>query len=425
MDADRTFEGARVRMKADTRSTNLESFLVFDTVMGTDELAEPVILFSYCPSEQRLHQTVNLAGIFLALRTFASFFAGSVPCDYMATNVHEYALLELSNGVWMSLQRFVTGFSNRNLLLSILQSCQSIYRLLFPAITRDSTGFVSPQSKAEIHAVFSMLVSSISWNDLAFIHLFDSFFQLPLENDLSQGLCQVVHNLLNAHPSLSDIAIMHSRYFVFWTFPTEIARTLSMCIHMKLRYLFPKPVAKQSNRMYWIIGMSLSPTGNVSIYAPPISVDGQRFPLIALRVGKLRFIMTLKPDSVPTVPLLNSIPALLNPLRRHFRGFNPEPPRPWKMGSYLMLKNQNAEHRLVLKHDQLGEAAIPVAEASIFMAHLFGSTGAKQVEIAFPGQLEFSVYLRRNVVEETVVLCRSEEGGVTGTVKKCKALESM
>jgi hypothetical protein len=280
-----------------------------------------------------------MAGVLITMNTFACHFTGSIPCDYLVTNLYEYALLELSENVWMAVQRRLTGYSNRDLLLSLLKSCQSIYRFLFPPLFRGPDGEISEDSARELHVGFEMLVGSISWNDLAFSHLFDSFFQQSPDQRISTEIGECARRLVNSG-LVTDCAIMHSRYFLFSTFSTDVTQTLSRCIHMKLKYLFPKPVAKQPNQMYWIIGLSRSPTTNISIYAPLIWINSQQFPLVGLRAGKLRFFISLKPGLAPDERLLNEIPRLLQPLRRLLRDFTVDQPKTSKVGPFLLVKNQ-------------------------------------------------------------------------------------
>ncbi|OHS99088.1 hypothetical protein TRFO_34576 [Tritrichomonas foetus] len=411
-------------------STNLQSFIVFDGVMPVAEGSEPTVFFSRFPTDiHQPHFAVNQVGLLLTFLRFATRFAGDTPCDYIRTSSHETAILELDNQVWMSVQRQISpnSPSNRDLLNSMLRSCKSIYQLFFqPPKRNPETEEILDESAVILKKAFEVIVNSITWADLGFIHLFDSFFQLKLNDQFSSELCPIIHRLLNSDVPIAHIAIMYSRYFIFYTFPTDVARTLSICLRMKLPYLFPRVLAKEDERLYWIIGMSKTERRTVSIYAPPLFIDGKQYPLIALRMKKIRFILTLQSGVIPSPKLLAAVPPLLKPLRKHCEKLKLETRSGKKSGPYVVLKNLPQEKMLTLSHEKLSDPTIPIAENMIFQAHLFATNVAQQKSsIVFPGPsgLGYYVCLRKTIAEEVVVMCQNDTKEVTRAISAGHELE--
>ena len=131
---------------------------------------------------------VNQVGLFLTFLKFSTRFSQDAPCDYIRTDKHEIVILELENQVWMSIQREtpLTELSNRNSLHSMLRSCKNIYQLFFNPPKRDpETNLITPLSINHLKSAFNMIINSMAWADLGFIHLFESFFQLTPDKTFS------------------------------------------------------------------------------------------------------------------------------------------------------------------------------------------------------------------------------------------------
>jgi hypothetical protein len=129
---------------------------------------------------------------------------------------------------------------------------------------------------------------------------------------------------------IAHLAVLHFRYFVYSSFPQDVSRTLSMAIRMKFAYLFPSPLAKQDEHMYWIIGLSRCSQGRVQLYLQPICSDGSRSPFVALRMPKWRIFIALKHNTSVTLELLQQLPGQLGGLIHFFKRApsmfpNPEP----------------------------------------------------------------------------------------------------
>lgn len=270
-----------------------------------------------------------------------------------------------------------------------------------------------------------MIVRAISWTDLAFVHLFDSFFQLKLGEVFQAELCPIIQRVLDSRCGIAHIAIMYSRYFVFYTFPTDVAKTLAICLRIKFPYLFPKVLSKEEERMYWIIGLSRANhvAGGISVYAPPLCIEGQNYPLIALRKKKLRIILALRPDTVATPTLLMDIPPILAELQDKFKNFHIESAQGKKPGPYVVLKNHKQEKSLQLSNEKLSDPSILVAENSIFLGQWFASNVASSASVAFPGPMDYSIYFRTSVSDETVVMCKDPCKDISKRIENCKELE--
>lgn len=417
--------------------TNLEYFVVFDGNVSEKEGAELVIFYSIYLNDffnnnnkndnssnvansiyKRPYFLVNHVGLLLTFIKFSRHFTNSVPCDYVCTDNHETALLELGDQIWISAQRQSSSSdpSNRELLHSILYLCKNIYTLFFGLPKRDpKTNQVIPQSVKTLQTGFDMIIKSIACTDLGFIHLFNSFFRLDISEDFSQILSRYIHELKSRLP-IEHFAIMYSRYFIYSTFPVDVSRTLSICLRMKLRYLFPRVLAKNDELLYWIIGLSKTERNTLSLYTPPLFIDGKEYPLLALREKKLRFIIALKNNFFPTLSLLQKIPPSLAPLQQIFRKFTLETKNGNKNGNkngpYIVLKNQFLNKSLFLTHEKIMDPFIPVAEKMIIQAHLFASTFSHFVTVVFYGTSCY-IFYKKERDNEAVVICRNESKEVT------------
>lgn len=422
--------------------TNLEYFVVFDGNVSEKEGAELVIFYSIYLNDffnnsnkndnssniansiyKRPYFLVNHVGLLLTFIKFSRHFTYNVPCNYVRTDNHETALLELGDQIWISAQRQSSASdpSNRELLHSILCLCKNIYTLFFGLPKRDpKTNLVTPRSVKTLQTGFDMIVKSIACTDLGFIHLFDSFFRLNISNEFSQRLAHHIHDL-KSKLQIEHIAIMYSRYFVYSTFPADISRTLSICLRMKLHYLFPRVLAKDDELLYWIIGLSKTERNTLSLYTPPLYIDGKEYPLLALREKKLRFIIALKDNVCPTLTLLDRIPPHLAPLQQIFRKFVLETKNGKKNGPYIVLKNQFLTKSLFLTHEKITDSFIPIAERMIIQAHLFASTYSPYVTIVFPG-INCYIFYQKGREGEAVVISINESKEVTQFLKNSKEL---
>jgi hypothetical protein len=412
-----------MRLLRSSASSDLCSFIVFDAGEQIQEGGSPTIFFLQSPPDANSHFGAIIAGVFRAFQTFSAHFNPTIPCDYILTSTHEYALLELSSQIWMAACRRVGTPPNRNLLISILRSCQSIYSLFFRLPQREPDGTFSRDTRDQLSSGFSMIINSIRWADLAFIQAFDSFFQLRLTDPMTRQFELIERLMNNSTVKFSHVAILHSRYFLFYTFPTAVARILSICLSIKFPYLFPSVLAKQDDRMYWIIGLVRSPTGNVAVYAPPICIDGSFYPLIGLRCKKLRILLTLHPDVIPTPALLQKVPPLLKELRDHLRRVGVKANVGAGEKPHLVLKHDRPAKQLLLSYANVS-ANLAVTESCIFSAQLYATNVGRIADVAFPGGLGFAVYCRERINSETVVLCKTEVPVVSMQIRMCKELES-
>jgi hypothetical protein len=403
--------------------SDLHSFIAFDAVEIIQEGGAPTVFFVQSPSDADPHFAAIQAGIFLAFMSFTSRFNPHAPCDYILTSAHEYALLELSAGIFMAVGRRVGNPPNRTLLISILRSCKSIYELFFPLPVRESNGAISRNTRDQMRTAFSMIINSIRWADLAFVQAFDSFFQLRLTSRVTDHFVIIEKLMNNSVVKFAHIAILHSRYFLFYTFPTDVARILSICLSIKFPYLFPTVLEKQDDRMYWIIGLSRSATGNVAVYAPPLFINGQAYPLIALRIRKVRILLTLQPDVIPSPMLLQKVPPLLRELKDHLKNLSVKTNVATGQIPFLVLKHDRPGKQLMLTHANVS-ANLAVTESCIFSAQMYAMAMGRVGEVAFPAHLGFIAYARERINAETIVLCRTEAVPLSAQIKMCKELEN-
>jgi len=390
-------------------SSPIQSFLVFDGYTSKEEGAEPVLFFAKHFSVTPPHYAVNQAGIFLTLLKFSHFFNREQPMEYALTDKNETSILELHDNIWMTITQAYSKTTNRHLLHEILVCCKKIYNLFFPLPQRDKYGKVTKNSCRSINSVFEMILMAITKTNLTFIHLFDSFFQLDPKKEIMDPLTPIINEILNQNSPISHIAIMHSRNFLYSNFPVEVTRTLAICLHIKLPYLFPQVLAKDDERLYWIIGLSRSESGPLNVYAPPIVVNGEQLPLVALRFKKIRIILSLKKDLVPTPELLHGIPRILKPLKFHFNNLIVESVYGRFNGSYIVIINDKSKRMLQLSNQRISDATIPIAESNIIMAYLFARQVGPSSQVAFTGTVNHFIFFNTNYYEkEVIVLCKTE-----------------
>jgi hypothetical protein len=409
--------------KASPENPCLQSFIVFDGIVPPAEGSEPIIYFAQCPAVADPHFAVNLAGVLITFRKFCTHFTAASACDYVATDTHEFAILELAQDIWMAVQRKLSSSPNRDLLRSMLHSCKSLYNLFWPTPRRiPGTNDLTHQSRRLLAETFTMIVNSITWNDLAFIQLFDSYLQLdpgPLEQQLVQAVSAIQ---ANTTVPIAHIAVLHSRYFVHSTFPRDVSRTIGLAMSLKFRYLFPNSLVKQEERLYWIIGLSRAASGAMTLYAPHVNVGGQLFPIVALRRLKWRIVIALRPECEIAPDVLSQIPKVLTQLQRLIKDVRVETCKGRKTGPYIVVRNESAERRLMLSHDNVSYPLIPVAENTIFLAQWFAASTARVATVAFPMSGDFVVYFKEDGTKEVVVLYKVVVGGVSAAVRECRML---
>jgi hypothetical protein len=405
--------------------SNLESFVVFDGWVPPGVGSEPNVIFAKHPESWDNNYLLNHAGTIHTFGQFSFRYFHECRCDYIATNIHEYGILELSNNVWMVVQRQIAKTSSRNLLLSILRTFKAMYELFAPPPTRDlDPGPVTSSSAQRISQYFDMIVRTFDWTDLAFVNLFESAFQLRPSDQITARLAAYVSDLQRHREiPIAHVAILHSRHFLYYTFPTDVARTLSICVRRKFKLLFPLTLAKQDTRLYWIIGLSSSPFGGETLFTPPILIGGQSHALVALREQKLRFFIALKPQSLISPEMLKLIPKALAPLRKYIAELTVTTTKGAKSGPYVVVKNFPQQKALEVSREKLSDHVIPLAENAIFMAHTFGKDVGRHGTVAVPVSAEFSVYFREDQRQELVVLRRNEGGGVSELIQKAQELE--
>jgi hypothetical protein len=208
-----------IAIKEADSAANLQSFIVFDGFCEHEDTSAPTVYFSRCPPDADPHFAVLQAGILLALQNFCTHFSPDSPFDYIATDTHETAVLELSGNIFMAVQRQVSSSPNRNLLLSILRSFKSIYELFFCEYRRDpSTNHLTPLAQGTLRSAFERIVDCTKWTDLAFVQLFDAFLQLR-PSSLIRAFAEEAQVLRRSLTNpIAHVAVLHSRYFVYSSF---------------------------------------------------------------------------------------------------------------------------------------------------------------------------------------------------------------
>jgi hypothetical protein len=129
-----------IAIKEADSAANPQNFIVFDGFCEQGEGSSPTVYFSRCPPNADQHFAVLQVGILLPLRNFCTHFSPGSTFDSIATDTHETAVLELQRNIFMAVQRHISSSPNHNLLLSILQSFSSIYRLFFCEYNGDPSG---------------------------------------------------------------------------------------------------------------------------------------------------------------------------------------------------------------------------------------------------------------------------------------------
>ena len=269
----------------------LSQFMVFDVKSKPEDIGPPTVFFYHSneTSNQKEKDNMNgqFAGLIIGFIQTSLKFTLNEPCDYILTNLHEIALIELHNDVWISVCRKKSQNINPELLKSLLQICRDIYKLFFPLPVRDENGTVKKASARMLKSAFEMISSAVSWTDINFLNIFQSTFELTLPTTFMEKLIHAVRNVISAGDFFSHINIMYGRYTVFSTLPMDISTTLAICMKNKLQYLFPNTVESIQDQLFWMIGLSISHHGFVTVYSPPIIIDGKNYPLVCLKKNKM------------------------------------------------------------------------------------------------------------------------------------------
>ena len=404
-------------------SSPIRSFLVFDGFTSKDEGFEPTILYEMQSNPVPSYFSVNQVGIFITLIKFSQFFSKNIPLEYTLTDKNETSLMELHDNVWMSISQNPSNSSNFHLLREILLSCKKIYNLFFSLPQRGKDGLITRNSKKTLNSVFEMILSALIKTNLTFIHLFDSFFQIDPKPDIIKKLFPLIDSLIKYQSPISNIAIMHSRHFIYSNFPIDITKTLAICLNINLPYLFPQVLAKDEEHLYWIIGLSRSESGLINVYAPPILVNNEYYPFIALRFKKIRILISLKPNIVPTPEVLNTIPRYLKPLKIYLNNLKIESNYGKFDGSYILLKHNKEKRMLFLSNQKISDTTIPLAESNIIMCYTFSKNFGKFAEIAFTGNSNYFILYLPNINNEEIILfCKTEIKEISNSINIIKEL---
>ena len=405
-------------------ATNIECFLVFDGAPSKEEGGPATIFYSKTSSEEAKHFSENQAGIFLTLIKFAKFFTGNVPADYALTQKHEIALMSLHDNIWLSVTKANKGHPNRELLIAILSSCKRLFQLFFRMPERDNSGQVTRKSARMMKSSFEQIVLAVSQTNLTFIHLFDSYFQLSPPREIKGEIESIVETIKEMDTPIHNIAIMHSRSFLFSNFPSSVTQTLAFSLQMKFPYLFPRVLMKDDEHLYWIIGLSRSEKGPINVYAPPILFNGETYPLIALKYKKYKIIISLKQNTVPTPEILNTIPGIIKPLRSMFNRVQIESTKSNIQEPFIIIENKQKKKSLYLINQKISDASIPIAEEDIIRGYHFAHMiGKSNTTVGFTGATGYFMYYNNTVDLDRVVLTKTGTLDITESLEKAKLLQ--
>ncbi|KAH0790793.1 hypothetical protein GPJ56_005214 [Histomonas meleagridis] len=314
--------------------------------------------------------------------------------------------------------------SNVNILSSSLRLCRDIYNLFFPPIQRDSSGYLDTNSRSSIQAAFSLIIHSVKWCDLDFCTLFHSFYQLHIDNRITRNFYPIIQTVVNSRTPIKYIILMYSRYVIFYTFPTNVAETLSYCLRTKFQYLYPRVLTKEDEKLYWTIGVYMSTLNNISSYSPPIFINGEPHPLVALRFKKFRFLMCLEPNCVPSFEILRTIPHLIRPLKKYVERMKIETKNGRKeFGTYIVIRNTTPEKFIDVSHERLADQLIPIVEELICQGQLFADYFSNKAEVCFPATAELKVLFRKCLSSEVGIICRCENKNCSKVFEIMKEME--
>ena len=402
----------------------LSPFMVFDVKSRPDDLGPPTVFFYHSNETDKKEKDLNgqYVGLIIGFIQTSLKFTLSEPCDYILTNLHEIALIELSNDVWISVCRKKSQNINPELLKSLLQICRDIYKLFFPLPERDENDKVKKASARMLKSAFEMISSAVSWTDINFLNIFQSTFELTLPTTFMEKLLHAVRNVIAAGDFFSHINIMYGRYTVFSTLPMDVSTTLAICMKNKLQYLFPNTVESIQDQLFWMIGLSISHHGFVTVYSPPIIIEGKNYPLVCLKKNKLKIILLLNPKIQPTPDILQNIPHIIKPITQLFSQFKTETKKGSIQGSYLVIKNNIVNKRIQMANEKLPDPQIPFVENSIVNVSYCLHEYDKNSEIYMPVGNDYVSYASLTKKTEDVVLLKSDKSLTIDPIDTCKCL---
>lgn len=408
-------------------SSAVHTFLVFDAYPTKPSGGDPVVFYSYPQSGCPQHFALNQAGLLITFVKLCRRFSPTQDCDYILTNAHETALLELSDDIWISISRDVTDAPGRYYLKSILETYCRIYDLFFERPVRDQvTRVVVPRSRRRLADAFDMIIRGINrapQRELIFDYLYNSFYHFELD---ARFLCELsikVNELFRKCP-FEHLAIVYSNHHLFSTFPSETFKTLLLAIRMKLAYLFPAPRSGQTRGWRWMIG--LSHEGEIlNVYAPPIRIDGEPYPLIMLKQGKVKMIVALK-NTVPLLPvdIMNLVEELDIVLK--FFGIDRFKEREVKgtvKSRYLCLKNEPKKRSLSISRNQVSEQLVMEMEQAVIRANNYMRNYMNICTIAWPMKQDMFLTYTSTRDDETVSIVKPKGMKLTPAVAIAQELE--
>ena len=404
----------------------LESnFIVFDTIKSKRETDPPNVFFFHALTQnngKKMIEAETFAGLLIGFIQVTKLFTEKDPCNYISTNLHEIALLELANNVWIAVCREKTDNRNPKLLISLLQICRDVYKLFFPLPERDDSSMITRESSEILKAAFTMISTAVSWKDINFLNIFKSTFQITLPISVMRGLSNAVKTVLSTGAFISHIMILFSRYTMFSTLPLNVSTTLSICMKQKLQYLFPRKVESIEDKLFWVIGLSMSERNFVSVYAPNVIIDGREYPMICLKKNKLKVVLLLNPDIQPTPETLSRIPRIISPVVKTFSSLNMVTKKGELQGSYIVVKNNLVNRQLEMANEKLSDPQIPFVEHSIVnTSHCIHEVNSECAEVGIPVGDGFVAYAKYTKKMEDIVLFKSDKS-VYDSLGVCKDL---
>lgn len=399
------------------------NFMVFDIRTSNREGSEPQVFYSSNENTKNPHSSVNLAGLLITFVKFSNKFEPDEPCDYILTSASEIALCELEDGIWMSYSRPRQKISNRNGLHQMLISCRRIYQLFFNPPVRDENRMVSPKSIRQISQAFQMIVKSITNTELNATQLFDSYLKLDLPprfmNDITQTINFLIHS---ANSPISHVAVMYSHNFIYSSFPPDITKTLDLALRVKFPYLFPQVLEKQE-KLFWIIGLSKGKNVPLNVYVPPLFINGHQYPLCALRHGKMRYLLALKSDVLPTPEMLSTIPGHLVSLKGHFENFQVELYSTNNKSPYVTILSDTDHHKLDVSNQFIPEAVYGKVQNNMILGHYYGKTFSGCSSIGFTADSQFFIFYRYIDDIEILTALNTRTQNVSKSIALCKELD--
>ena len=405
-------------------ASKIDTFLVFDGTPQQNEAAPPLIFCSKTFSDESRHFAENQAGIFLTLIKFAKFFTNEATVDYTLTDKHEIAIMELQDNIWLSISKLNNGSPNRQLLLAILKSCKRLYQLFFKKPERDpKTGHVTRKSAKMMKSSFEQILLAISHTNLTFVHLFDSYFQLQPPKDVQSEIEQIVSYIKAKGAPIQNIAIMHSRNFLYSNFPIDVTQTLAFALQMKFPYLFPRVLMKDEVHLYWIIGLSRSEDGPINVYAPPILYNNESYPFVGLKYKKYKIFLSLKSNIVPTPEILNKIPPTIKPLKALFNKLNIETKKGKIQDPFIVIESYPTMRKLSLVNQKISDAQIPAAETDIIRGHTYAHilTG-NNITVSYTGSAGYFMYFNIADGYEHVILTKTDAFNISRSLRAAQNL---